>query len=124
MLTNRLRARTHAVIGFAIVVSTTLSACSGDDAASVTSLSHMTAPPGSAVPTSPSTASPVSTTDAVATTTAVPEDESLHLVGLGDSIIGAGGSGNDSILGRLAASITSTSGRQVVITNLGDGSNT
>jgi len=114
MLTNRHRARTHAFIGFAIVVSTALSSCRGDDSVAVTSIPAMTPPPASAVPTSV----------ALTTTTAPPQEGSLHLVGLGDSIIGAGGSGADSILGRLAASMTSVSGRQVVVTNLGDGSNT
>jgi lysophospholipase L1-like esterase len=126
MLINRIRARTRSCIGFTVVLATSLSGCGDDDTAAVTSTVTVTvtAAPDAPATTLASTAAPVQATAARAPTTTLPEDGSLHLVGLGDSIIGAGGATTDSILGQLAASITSTSGRQVVVTNLGDGSNT
>jgi lysophospholipase L1-like esterase len=124
MLINRIRARTHALVGFTVVIATALSGCGDDgDSAAVSSTAAVTTSPSAPVTTLSSTTAPAQTTVALPLTTTPPQAESLHLVGLGDSIIGGGGATDNSILGQLAASITSMTGRQVVITNLGDGSN-
>jgi len=124
MLINRTRVRTLALAGFAVVVAAVLSGCGDDDSAAVTPSVAVTTAPNSPLTAPASTAAPAPTTVDAVPTTALPQSTPLHVVGLGDSIVGAGGTAADSILGQLAASITSTSGRQVIVTNLGDGSNT
>src|SRR6188472_4175264 len=106
MLINRTRVRTHALAGFAVVVAAVLSGCGDDDSAAVTSsVAETTAPnppltaPASTASPLPTTVAPVPTTGASAPTTARQQNAPLHVVGLGDSILGAGGTAADSIPG-------------------------